>query len=1148
MAPTEADEAAFMNDLMQGLEDDFWTAAPTPDPSPVKKLPLRPIQPPSSPRTPTRHPKQHASETSSLNPSITSVSFSATGHDISSFLQGSENWDLDTDFFSSPVKPQKFVEVKKPSPSPPYIPDPCTRCIVESVTEEYVDSRWRKTVIAKVDPGVERVEVFLCDDWYQTDIRIDDTINTIGTFSPSKSPSTSSQTPKRSIYITSQSNFLILHPDLLLTATALSNAPQCRRKPLLSSLVRSTSDTTPSLVWGSMLHEVMQRCLLEQQWDKAFIDKCIDETVLAGLGELVKLGLSEDIAKREVKDRAMGLKGFADKYLAEEPKENGELTNTRSGAYDAPSLLAISRILDVEEEIVSPTYGIKGKLDATVQGIISDPILSSKSNPYSKPSASALERKLTHTPFPLELKTGRPGAGMEHRAQTMLYTVLLSERYGADVQDGLLFYTQSANGELIRVPRGRNEIRGLLGVRNDLVASISGPTLSHKAQSNREEPGEEPKEEEHFLPPPIDDQRACQRCYAIDTCFLFRKIHPNHNAPLIVGSAPQSLKAQKLSRKFDPPVPDFLADAFAAKTAHLTPARVEFFAKWERLLALEERDLVRFKRELWTIGAEERQKRGRCFAGMVLVPSGKGDKLEHGMSQGAEMDKDGEKDLKIEWGKEGKIHRSQPNNLLNGYMSVGDPITVSVEPKLLALARGYILELTPQREEVIFRIDKDELFGGMARVRNNLAQMFYADGDRKRLELVVDLRKPIFSAPTPPFLPSSSSASSTGPPQPPSHLSHLNPSQLSAMQKVLEAEDYALVLGMPGTGKTTVIAELIRELVRRGKSVLLSSYTHSAVDTILMKLESGRSGVAVEGDGLGGSFGILRLGNVDKVHPAVRKYTLAERRKPTTVEQYEKQLLDAPVVKNPEARKGGLDVSLFRRLSEAHPEAVVDLRFQYRMNEDIMYLSNRLIYDDRLRCGNEEVRNRALVLSDKSFLGRLHNGKEVLADERCKAVFVDTDALSATESRVGDLVQNTTEAELQQIKLLQHLLQERKGVEILTADKSQGRDKDCVIVSLVRSNDGGHIGELVKDWRRMNVSFTRARSKLVIFGSRKTLQREPLLAQFFDLMQARGWILQLQPVRPRKKAKVEMGKNVAGANAGVLKGRPILRDLVGNEV
>lgn len=46
--------------------------------------------------------------------------------------------------------------------------------------------------------------------------------------------------------------------------------------------------------------------------------------------------------------------------------------------------------------------------------------------------------------------------------------------------------------------------------------------------------------------------------------------------------------------------------------------------------------------------------------------------------------------------------------------------------------------------------------------------------------------------------------------------------ELGAMDKVLSAEDYALVLGMPGTEKTTVIAALIRELVVQGKTVLLS--------------------------------------------------------------------------------------------------------------------------------------------------------------------------------------------------------------------------------------------------------------------------------------------------------------------------------------
>ena len=118
----------------------------------------------------------------------------------------------------------------------------------------------------------------------------------------------------------------------------------------------------------------------------------------------------------------------------------------------------------------------------------------------------------------------------------------------------------------------------------------------------------------------------------------------------------------------------------------------------------------------------------------------------------------------------------------------------------------------------------------------------------------------------------------------------------------------------------------------------------------------------------------------------------------------------------------------------------------------------------------------------------------------CKVVFVDTDTLPAPDSRVGDLVQNEIEANLvfqvglytlihilyrllflqlveallkcgvmqpsigvltlyrQQAKLLSHLLQSSKGVEVLTADRSQGRDKDCIIISMVRSNDTGSVG------------------------------------------------------------------------------------------
>jgi DNA replication ATP-dependent helicase Dna2 len=73
-----------------------------------------------------------------------------------------------------------------------------------------------------------------------------------------------------------------------------------------------------------------------------------------------------------------------------------------------------------------------------------------------------------------------------------------------------------------------------------------------------------------------------------------------------------------------------------------------------------------------------------------------------------------------------------------------------------------------------------------------------------------------------------------------------------------------------------------------------------------------------------------------------------------------------PIVRNADAKRGGLDVSLFRALSDAHPAAVTDLSYQYRMNEDIMLLSNNLIYEGKLKCGSNEVAQRGLDLGRKT--------------------------------------------------------------------------------------------------------------------------------------------------------------------------------------
>lgn len=54
-----------------------------------------------------------------------------------------------------------------------------------------------------------------------------------------------------------------------------------------------------------------------------------------------------------------------------------------------------------------------------------------------------------------------------------------------------------------------------------------------------------------------------------------------------------------------------MVDLYQQKTAHVTQAQGDFFREWEHLINLEERELVRYRKEMWTMGPEERQSIGR---------------------------------------------------------------------------------------------------------------------------------------------------------------------------------------------------------------------------------------------------------------------------------------------------------------------------------------------------------------------------------------------------------------------------------------------------------------------------------------------------------------------------------------------------------
>jgi hypothetical protein len=105
--------------------------------------------------------------------------------------------------------------------------------------------------------------------------------------------------------------------------------------------------------------------------------------------------------------------------------------------------------------------------------------------------------------------------------------------------------------------------------------------------------------------------------------------------------------------------------------------------------------------------------------------------------------------------------------------------------------------------------------------------------------------------------------------------SQMNPGQQQAVRRALAAEDYVLLLGMPGSGKTSTISFLIRLFLSRGQRILITSYTHSAVDNILEKLK--QKGVPREIIG--------RLGQRSSVRESVQEYLFHSSLPPQHLQQ-----------------------------------------------------------------------------------------------------------------------------------------------------------------------------------------------------------------------------------------------------------------------
>ncbi len=232
-----------------------------------------------------------------------------------------------------------------------------------------------------------------------------------------------------------------------------------------------------------------------------------------------------------------------------------------------------------------------------------------------------------------------------------------------------------------------------------------------------------------------------------------------------------------------------------------------------------------------------------------------------------------------------------------------------------------------------------------------------------------------------------------------------------------------------------------------------------------------------------------------------------------------------PTVFDHGAARAGLARSLFETLENAYGEAGRRLlTIQHRMHRDLMAYVSKELYGGRLQAHPAVADHRVADLE----------GVETDPGRSTPLVFVDSAGKGWAEvtgdgerdvSRCNPELAARTAAEVRRVisrgvppgdiavispydgqvrALIGELGALRDdGLEIGTVDGFQGREKEVVVVDLVRSNDDGQIGFL-SDVRRMNVALTRARRLLIVVGDSATLSGHDLYAGFIGAAEELG--------------------------------------------
>jgi regulator of nonsense transcripts 1 len=176
------------------------------------------------------------------------------------------------------------------------------------------------------------------------------------------------------------------------------------------------------------------------------------------------------------------------------------------------------------------------------------------------------------------------------------------------------------------------------------------------------------------------------------------------------------------------------------------------------------------------------------------------------------------------------------------------------------------------------------------------------------------------------------------------------------------------------------------------------------------------------------------------------------------------------------------------------------LTTQYRMHPAISEFPNSRFYDNRLEDGiNESDRPTPMGLIwpdwDVPIAFLPVEGGEVLSPDGASkenpteaswVVSLLLGLLDAGDLGEGEIGIITPYAG--QVRAIRdHMPENLQSVEVRTVDGYQGREKEVIVFSCVRSNKDGNVGFL-SDARRLNVALTRAKRGLIVVGDPDTLR------------------------------------------------------------